>query len=113
MVGLLKTWRHEELRPGVKVQAKETLLTPRFYTTDFDEMARMDLSNGTNYGQSHRKFRVDYNRHHFVRDAEFERSREHIDGETRQVFIGFFGTCLYGGDFPVLLYKELGRRLKE
>jgi len=31
------------------------------------------------------EFRVDYNRHHFVRDAEFEQSWDHIDGETQGV----------------------------
>jgi hypothetical protein len=44
MVDSLKKPGFEEIRPGVKVPAKETLLTPRFYTTDFEEMARMDLS---------------------------------------------------------------------
>ena len=44
MVDSLKKPGFEEMRPGVKVPAKETLLTPRFYTTDFDKMARMDLS---------------------------------------------------------------------
>ena len=29
---------------STKVPAKETLLTPRFYTTDFDEMATIDIS---------------------------------------------------------------------
>lgn len=29
------------MRDGIKVAAKETILTPRFYTTDFDEMEKL------------------------------------------------------------------------
>ena len=72
MVDSLKKPGFEEIRPGVKAPAKETLLTPRFYTTDFDEMARMDLSvNEDELNSILEEFRADYNRHHFVRDAEF------------------------------------------
>ncbi|NJK28410.1 MAG: magnesium-protoporphyrin IX monomethyl ester cyclase, partial [Coleofasciculaceae cyanobacterium SM2_3_26] len=42
MVDTVKKPTFEEMRPGVKVPAKETILTPRFYTTDFDAMAAMD-----------------------------------------------------------------------
>lgn len=31
----------ELMRSGIKVAAKETILTPRFYTTDFDQMAAL------------------------------------------------------------------------
>lgn len=31
----------QKMREGVKVAAAETILTPRFYTTDFDEMEEM------------------------------------------------------------------------
>ena len=90
MVDSLKKPGFEELRPGIKIPAKETLLTPRFYTTDFDEMERMDISvNEDELRAILEEFRADYNRHHFVRDAEFEQSWDHIDGDTRRLFIEF------------------------
>jgi magnesium-protoporphyrin IX monomethyl ester (oxidative) cyclase len=98
----------------VKAPAKETLLTPRFYTTDFDEMARMDISvNEDELRAILEEFRVDYNRHHFVRDAEFEQSWDHIDGQTRQLFIEFLERSCTAEFSGFLLYKELGRRLKD
>jgi magnesium-protoporphyrin IX monomethyl ester (oxidative) cyclase len=114
MVDSLKKPGFEEMRPGVKVPAKETLLTPRFYTTDFDEMARMDLSpNEDELLAILEEFRADYNRHHFVRDAEFEQSWDHIDEETRQLFVEFLERSCTAEFSGFLLYKELGRRLKD
>jgi len=111
---LKKPGSDEELRPGVKVPAKETLLTPRFYTTDFDEMARMDISvNEEELQAILEEFRVDYNRHHFVRDEEFAQSWDHIDGETRRLFIEFLERSCTAEFSGFLLYKELGRRLKD
>ncbi len=114
MVDSLKKPAIEELRPGVKVPTKDTLLTPRFYTTDFDEMANMDISvNEDELRAILEEFRADYNRHHFVRDEQFEQSWEHIDGETRRLFIEFLERSCTAEFSGFLLYKELGRRLKE
>jgi magnesium-protoporphyrin IX monomethyl ester (oxidative) cyclase len=114
MVDSLKKPTFEEMRPGVKVPAKETILTPRFYTTDFDEMAKMDLSvNEAEVEAIIEEFRTDYNRHHFVRDEEFEQSWDHIDGETRQLFIEFLERSCTAEFSGFLLYKELSRRLKD
>ncbi|MGB7380596.1 MAG: magnesium-protoporphyrin IX monomethyl ester (oxidative) cyclase [Rivularia sp. (in: cyanobacteria)] len=113
MVDSLQKPGFDEIRPGVKVPAKETLLTPRFYTTDFDEMAKMDISvNEDELRAIIEEFRADYNRHHFVRDEEFEQSWEHIDGETRQVFVEFLERSCTAEFSGFLLYKELSRRLK-
>jgi len=113
MVDSLKKPKVEEVRSGAKVPAKETILTPRFYTTDFEEMANMDISlNEEELQAILEEFRVDYNRHHFVRDEQFDRSWENIDGETRQVFIEFLERSCTAEFSGFLLYKELGRRLK-
>lgn len=114
MVDSLKKPDFQEMRPGVKVPTEETILTPRFYTTDFDEMAEMDISvNEDELRAILEEFRTDYNRHHFVRDAEFEQSWEHMDGETRRLFVEFLERSCTAEFSGFLLYKELGRRLKE
>jgi len=113
MVTTLRKPEFEELRPGIKAPAKETILTPRFYTTDFDEVAKMDISpNEEELRAILEEFRVDYNRHHFVRDEDFEQSWEHIDGEKRRLFMEFLERSCTAEFSGFLLYKELGRRLK-
>lgn len=114
MVDSLKKPTFAEMRPGVKVPSKETILTPRFYTTDFDEMAQMDISvNEDELMAILEEFRTDYNRHHFVRDEEFTQSWDHIDGETRKLFVEFLERSCTAEFSGFLLYKELGRRLKD
>lgn len=114
MVDSLKKPQFEEVRPGVKSPAEETILTPRFYTTDFDEMAKMDLSvNEDELRAILEEFRIDYNRHHFVRDEQFKKSWDSISGDTRKVFIEFLERSCTAEFSGFLLYKELGRRLKD
>jgi magnesium-protoporphyrin IX monomethyl ester (oxidative) cyclase len=114
MVDSLKKPEFQEMRPGVKAPAKETILTPRFYTTDFEEMAAMDISvNEDELNAILEEFRADYNRHHFVRDEEFQQSWDHIDGETRRLFVEFLERSCTAEFSGFLLYKELSRKLKD
>ena len=97
-----------------KEPAKETILTPRFYTTDFDAMAKMDLSiNEEELEAICEEFRKDYNRHHFVRNSEFEGAADKLDPETRKVFIEFLEQSCTSEFSGFLLYKELSRRIKD
>jgi magnesium-protoporphyrin IX monomethyl ester (oxidative) cyclase len=113
MVDSLRKPAVDELRSGVKIPAKETILTPRFYTTDFDELAKMDISiNEEELQAIIAEMEVDYNRHHFVRGEQFNQSFDHIDGETRQLFMEFLERSCTAEFSGFLLYKELGRRLK-
>jgi magnesium-protoporphyrin IX monomethyl ester (oxidative) cyclase len=57
--------------PATKEPVKDTILTPRFYTTDFDAMAAMDLRpNEVELEAICEEFRKDYNRHHFVHQRQ-------------------------------------------
>ena len=100
--------------PAIKDPVKDTILTPRFYTTDFDAMAAMDLRpNEVELEAICEEFRKDYNRHHFVRDGQFEGAADKLDPETRRVFVEFLEQSCTSEFSGFLLYKELSRRIKE
>lgn len=98
---------------GIKTPVKETLLTPRFYITDFDAVANMDLAGHEDELEAVvAELRADYNRHHFVRNEEFQQSWEQIDGEARAAFIDFLERSCTSEFSGFLLFKELSRKLK-
>jgi magnesium-protoporphyrin IX monomethyl ester (oxidative) cyclase len=114
MVSSIALPESANLRPNIKTPVKETLLTPRFYTTNFDAVAEMDLSGHQEELEAVvSELRSDYNRYHFVRNEEFEQSWEHIDGETRQAFIEFLERSCTSEFSGFLLFKELSRKLKD
>uniref|UniRef100_A0A7M1VKL6 Magnesium-protoporphyrin IX monomethyl ester [oxidative] cyclase n=1 Tax=Sarcopeltis skottsbergii TaxID=2765380 RepID=A0A7M1VKL6_SARSK len=93
---------------------KETLLTPRFYTTDFEEMSKLDISlNLQEFEALLKEFRADYNRQHFIRDEEFEQSWDNLDDQTKALFIEFLERSCTAEFSGFLLYKELSRRLQK
>ncbi|MBD2104527.1 magnesium-protoporphyrin IX monomethyl ester (oxidative) cyclase [Leptolyngbya sp. FACHB-261] len=104
----------QEQRPGVKVPSKDTILTPRFYTTNFEEMAELDISSReADFQALLDEFRTDYNRHHFVRGDAFNQSLDHLDPEARRLFVEFLERSCTAEFSGFLLYKELSRKLKD
>uniref|UniRef100_A0A1G4NR77 Magnesium-protoporphyrin IX monomethyl ester [oxidative] cyclase n=1 Tax=Helminthora furcellata TaxID=1884666 RepID=A0A1G4NR77_9FLOR len=99
--------------PSSKSEVKETLLTPRFYTTDFQEMADLDISTNIHEFEAIlEEFKADYNRQHFIRDEEFNQSWDNLDRDTRNLFIEFLERSCTAEFSGFLLYKELSRRLE-
>lgn len=93
---------------------RENILTPRFYTTDFETAAKLDLSSQEAELQAMlAEMRADYNRHHFVRDETFNQSWDHITGEARQAFVDYLERSCVSEFSGFLLFKELSRKLKE
>ena len=98
---------------STKAPSEESLLTPRFYTTDFEEMANLDISSNIEEIEAiNEEFRVDYNQHHFIRDKEFVKSWKHLDEKTKSLFIEFLERSCTAEFSGFLLYKELSRNLK-
>ena len=97
-----------------KEASKETLLTPRFYTTDFKEMAELDVSSNLKEIEAIvEEFRIDYNRDHFIRDKEFLNTWDFFDEKTRNIFIEFLERSCTAEFSGFLLYKEISRNLKK
>eukprot|EP00249_Psilotum_nudum_P010672 c22692_g1_i1 orf=781-2082(+) len=109
----------EKPRPRAKEPMKDTLLTPRFYTTDFDDMERMfNTKINKNLNQEEfeallAEFKTDYNQTHFVRNPEFKAAAQKLQGPLRQIFVEFLERSCTAEFSGFLLYKELGRRLKK
>jgi magnesium-protoporphyrin IX monomethyl ester (oxidative) cyclase len=97
-----------------KEQANETLLTPRFYTTDFEEISKLDISSNVEEIQAIvDEFKLDYNRDHFIRDKEFLTTWDFFDTKTRNIFIEFLERSCTAEFSGFLLYKEISRNLKK
>lgn len=103
---------------GTKKGIKESLLTPRFYTTDFDEMETLfntDINKNLNEAEFEallQEFKTDYNQTHFVRNKDFKEAADKMQGPMREIFVEFLERSCTAEFSGFLLYKELGRRLK-
>ncbi|GMP86300.1 hypothetical protein CsSME_00039123 [Camellia sinensis var. sinensis] len=104
---------------AAKKGIKESLLTPRFYTTDFDEMEMLfntEINKKLNQEEFEallQEFKTDYNQTHFVRNKEFKEAADQMQGPLRQIFVEFLERSCTAEFSGFLLYKELGRRLKK
>ncbi|XP_028061904.1 magnesium-protoporphyrin IX monomethyl ester [oxidative] cyclase, chloroplastic-like [Camellia sinensis] len=71
---------------AAKKGIKESLLTPRFYTTDFDEMEMLfntEINKKLNQEEFEallQEFKTDYNQTHFMRNKEFKEAADQMQG---------------------------------
>ena len=97
-----------------KIPAKETILTPRFYTTDFNYICNLNIKeNEEEINSIIEEFRLDYNRDHFIRDKEFTSLLKFTDENTKKIFLEFLERSCTAEFSGFLLYKEISRNLKK
>ena len=100
-------------KQSLELAATDTLLTPRFYTTDFDALDRIDVGPvRAEWDALMADFESDPNKRHFRRTEDFDGMLATLDPELRREFVDFLVSSLTSEFSGCILYAEIAKRVK-
>lgn len=97
---------------ATQVAMQDTLLTPRFYTTDFDELDAVNVEPiREEWDQLLDQMRSDPNKGHFKKNADWDTvDWDGMEPELKKEFIDFLISSCTAEFSGCVLYKEMKRR---
>jgi magnesium-protoporphyrin IX monomethyl ester (oxidative) cyclase len=105
-----ETVAERPLNESTRSAQRDTILSPRFYTTDFAALDRIDVSPiGGEWEQLLSEFREDTNKGFFERTAEFTAGLRQLPEQLHREFIEFLTSSLTAEYSGCLLYSEIKR----
>jgi magnesium-protoporphyrin IX monomethyl ester (oxidative) cyclase len=91
----------------------ETLLSPRFYTTDFAALEKVDVSPvRAEFDALMAEFRADVNRGHFTRDEGFGAEAADLPPALRQEFFDFLVSSVTAEFSGCVLYNDIKKNVR-
>jgi magnesium-protoporphyrin IX monomethyl ester (oxidative) cyclase len=96
-----------------KLAQQDTVLSPRFYTTDFAAMDRIDITPvRAEWDALLAEMASDPNRDHFKRTEAFDNVLEQLEPGLRQEFVDFLVSSLTAEFSGCVLYAEIVKRVQ-
>lgn len=107
------TNKAEATNESTRQAQKDTILTPRFYTTNFDEIDSIDVTPvRQEWDELIAEMKSDPNRNHFTRNEEFKADTSALPEELKKEFEDFLISSVTAEFSGCVLYAEMKRRAK-
>jgi magnesium-protoporphyrin IX monomethyl ester (oxidative) cyclase len=95
------------------IATQDTVLSPRFYTTDFDAMDRIDVSRvREEWDVLIAEMAADPNKNHFKKSESFDGIIAAMEPNLRREFVDFLVSSLTSEFSGCILYAEIAKRTK-
>ena len=96
---------------STRAAQQDTMLSPRFYTTDFAELDRVDVTPvRAEWDALIAELKSDPNKSHFVRDENWDADLDSLPEPLRKEFVDFLISSLTAEFSGCVLYAEMRKR---